>query len=290
MYHFIPQLKAIYKALENRTEGAPLHLDLLVRYLQTYFEDTIKDLPKLLERGEITFDILWALLPPLTLIYSVDNASEEPQCTLLDSYKQRDIEGEKFWLLKVHHINHDGKSLGEVPDTLVVSEFPGVKSIQDLEAFPLKYHDDMEGVRSTLVERGRLFATLPKIHHCAYSGLAHVKQERGKILKFTVKGRLIVDPLSFREHNPNYSRPEFQKANHHAPRVMPDPRLGWPIDPMYGDGDYDHRSRTKRSLKKENLSDDDLLICNPTVLGFSLERRIWGRSSPPSAFQEIVAY
>jgi len=252
-------------------------LDLLVGYLQAHFESTIKTLPKLLENGEITFDLLWALFPPMTIVYSVCDDSEQPHCSILDSIEEKQtISKDRYLALQVHRIHHDGKVFGEASDVLIVSDFPGVKPIQSLDAFPLRCHENMEEVKSTLIKRGRRFTSLSGVIHCAYTGLAHVKRHREKTFKFNVKGRLMVDPLSFKEHNPNYSNPRIYGTSRRIGSTLVD-KGDYALEVLGDGGNSITMSRPRTSFKPEDMTDEEFLICSATVLGFTLDKRAWGR-------------
>ena len=192
----------------------------------------------------------------MTTVFAIDEDSEQPRCVHLERVAQAKdrISDQKYLVLRVHHIDYNGKSYAKVSDILKLWEFSGVKSIKSLDAFPLKYHENMEEVKSKLIERGRRFASLAGVYHRGYSGLAHVKRHQEKTFKFTVRGRLMVDPLTFREYNPNYPS----------------------LDDSDDEEDTGNTSHNKINIDSKDMKDEDLLICNPTVFGYSLDKRSWG--------------
>ncbi len=185
----------------------------------------------------------------------------------------------KFFALDVRNINWDGKVFGEVSDMIIICEFAGARPITSLDAFPLKYHQDMSTVKSTLINRGRRFTALAGVHHCAYSGLAHVKKDPpAKTVKFSAKGRLMVDSLTFREHNPNYNSPRVIGSVGRAIggiRARMNDLGGELVDNT--NNIFAAEPRSYIISDPDKMQDNDLLICSPTVLGFSLEKRIWGQ-------------
>lgn len=86
----------------------------------------------------------------------------------------------------------------------------------------------------------------------------------------------MVDSLTFREHNPNYN----------SPRVIGS--VGRSIAGIKArmnsiSNDLVDNTNTVRAKPRSNIisdpkqmKDDELLVCSPTILGFSLEKRIWG--------------
>ena len=145
------------------------HLDLLIKYLDTHFKSTIGIISRLFEEGNITFGLLWTLFSPKTVVYSVCGNSEQSQCTILDSCEEKkDSRGETHFALNVHHIGYRGKSFREVSSTLMIPEFPGVKPINSLAAFPLQHHEKAAEIKVALIARGMKFRSLAGIYHCLY--------------------------------------------------------------------------------------------------------------------------
>lgn len=224
----------------------------------------------------MTFDLLWTLFPPNTLVYTSCVYSEEPKCLVFDFGEEKILKKGKFYVVQCRYLDFNGKVLGEVISNLLIPEFRGAKPITSLEAFPLKYHQEMAKVRSELIERGRRFASLSGIHHTAYQGLAHQKR-KGEPFKFSVKGRIMVDPIAFKEHNPNYERPRVDGL---SGRDI----LGIRTDVLHdilaeGLGLTDDIKSTGDKNKTGEMKDEEYLVCGPTVLGFSLDRRAWGKVS-----------
>lgn len=247
------------------------HLDLLIRFLQDHYASIIKTLPKLLERGEMTFDLLWTLFPPNTVVYTSCVYSEEPKCLVFDFGEERTLKKGKFYVLQCRYLDFNGKLLGEVVSNLLIPEYRGAKAISSLESYPLKYHLEMAKVKSELIERGRRFASLKGIHHTAYQGLAHQKR-KGEPFKFSVKGRIMVDPIAFKEHNPNYERPRVDGLSGRDILGIRNDILNDILAEGLGLTDD-----IKHGGDKSEMKDEEYLVCGPTVLGFSLDRRAWGK-------------
>ncbi|CAD6566684.1 MAG: hypothetical protein ASARMPREDX12_008793 [Alectoria sarmentosa] len=273
LFHFLSQIESKRDIALLESDTMTQHLDLLVRFLQEHYASIIKTLPELLERGEMTFDLLWTLFPPNTVVYTSCVYSEEPKCLIFDFGEEKILKKGKFYVLQCRYLDFNGKLLGEVISNLLIPEFRGAKPIVSLEAFPLKYHQEMAKVKSELIERGRRFASLKGIHHTAYQGLAHQKR-KGEPFKFSVKGRIMVDPIAFKEHNPNYERPRVDGL---SGRDI----LGIRNDVLHdilieGLGLTDDIKHAGAKNKTSEMKSEEFLVCGPTVLGFSLDRRAWG--------------
>lgn len=277
MFHYLPQIEDRRKSNAKEGDQVTEHIDVLLRYLRQHFASTIGSLPQLLEHGEITYDLLWALFSPNSIVYTTCIYSEQPKCLTYDHGEDKMIKDQKYFVLSGRYLDFDGKRFGEVSGGTAIAEFHGARHITTLESFPLKYHDEREEVESRLIDRGRHFASLRGIHHCGYDGMAH-KKVQGKPIKLTVKGRIMVDPQSFREHDPNYQRPQIDGvAFDDLPRLrrselhdlLIEPGMNGMMPPQESKG------RVDAAIRPSEMKDEQLLVCSPTVLGFSLDRRVW---------------
>ena len=214
------------------------------------------------------------------MVYTSCVYSEEPKCLIFDFGEERILKKGKFYVLQCRYLDFNGKLLGEVISNLLIPEFRGAKPIKSLEAFPLKYHQEMAKVKTELIERGRRFASLKGIHHTAYQGLAHQKR-KGEPFKFSVKGRIMVDPIAFKEHNPNYERPRVDGLSGRDILGIRNDILNDILTEGLGLTDDVKHGGDKKKMSE--MKDEEFLVCGPTVLGFSLDRRAWGKCPDLSA-------
>lgn len=310
---------------------------MLIEYIQTDYADIQKRLFPLLANSEVTFDLLWALFLPNSLLFTVDPGSGEDRVIKLDWAELRVTCNQgRFFHLDCRYVDYDGKAFGEANCALEIPEFRGVRKIDQLGVYPLQYHVNEESVRSKLVERGKKFVELKGMHYRMYRGVAFFKRKKG-FVKVNINGRVMVDPSTFRRINPNY-------------RLAPVKDFGIPggkksrgddnddgDDDCCGGGGCEHdddddddfnsvvppvtSSRSKSSLRSviaarrryaidalgkvrlvnsgidkilpqtatttngeaqsdgelnpENMTNEDLLLCSPTVLGFSFADKLW---------------
>ena len=93
----------------------------------------------------------------------------------------------------------------------------------------------------------------------------------GDTVRFPVNSRIMIDAAFFQKVNPNYSRLRITeraglKINAAIDGYFTFSQSGSDLDDpiqSYGKG-------------LEEMTEDDLLICCPTVLGFSLNDKRWG--------------
>ena len=99
-------------------------------------------------------------------------------------------------------------------------------------------------------------------HHRQYRGQAFWKDDKAEIHSLFVDGRIVVDAKFFRRINPNYDRPQVDPTS-------------W-LDLWAGSYSDGRQGDIKNSeVQPQELEDEDLLVCSPTVLGFSLSKKRW---------------
>ncbi|KAF5127133.1 ATPase family AAA domain-containing protein FIGL1 [Metarhizium anisopliae] len=241
------------RAVDIQDTVTQSHLDLLVGYIDTTFRSVEDHLSALLVKGEITYDLLWALFEPNTEVYTTCPGTGAPRCVLYNHCEEmQEMDGSKFMHLETRFLSTNGKFLGEASDRSRIPFFRGAKRIELLPAYPLQYHPNRERVARELTQCGRRFVSLIGAHHRQYVGTAFYVDKEGEIVKRHVKGRIMVDAVCFQEQNPNHPVPRVRNVR---------PRLS-----DIGPGE----TASLEHLDVAQLEEIDLLICSATVLGFCL--------------------
>jgi hypothetical protein len=163
-------------------------------------------------------------------------------------------------------LDFDGKVFGEASSEHAIEKFRGAKRITALEVFPLKYHPSEKRVRAHLTECGQKFLSMMDIHVCEYEGKAfYIEKER--VVEIFIKSRVVVDAAYFREENPNYARPSIKES---------DEGSGWILIDLDEASEKSSSSAKGNGMDPAEVKGDDLVICSPTVPGWSLGNRRWG--------------
>ncbi|KAK0441848.1 P-loop containing nucleoside triphosphate hydrolase protein [Armillaria borealis] len=153
-------------------------------------------------------------------------------------------------------ISDDGDSFGIAQVEIEIKFFSGSKAIQDLEVYPLVFHPEAEALREHAIARGKKFAGFKEPSYKeVQSGPAltkvvepqpltkvsdsEVKEERQKV---SVYGRVMIDPVAFRLFEPNTK----------------------------------YNTVVRKGMDRDLLTDEQYMICNPVVLGFSFGTKMWG--------------
>ena len=168
-----------------------------------------------------------------------------------------------YFSLEARNFDYDGKVFGEATVKIAIEKFRGAKQIDLLQAFPLQYHRNSTAIRRSLIECGRTFVSLiGKQHHKQYHGQAFWKDDKGEIKSVSVSSRIMVDAAFFRRVNPNYDTPQVGESS-------------WSFF-WESAGSNENRNDIKNSeVPLHELGYHDLLVCSPTVLGFSLNDKQW---------------
>jgi hypothetical protein len=86
----------------------------------------------------------------------------------------------------------------------------------------------------------------------------------------------MIDADFFWKMNPNYSRPRNDLAGTRLGNSLSVVYVGGPPPPPLGRPPRDHVKNDDVEL--DDLTEDDFLVCCPTVLGFSFGDKLWGTS------------
>jgi hypothetical protein len=250
---------------------------LLIDHMKKIYAPTAERLRPLLQHGEITWDLLWALFKPNTSVYTTCFGTKKPRCVTYDSFEEKINKAKKkYFSMDCQFFDFDCKTFGKASIELVIPKFRGPKRINTLPAFPLKYHLDEKQVKFDLVECGRKFVRLIGTHHVHCHGEAFLMY-RGEPARFSVNSRVMIDADFFWKMNPNYSRPRTDLAGTRPPgNSLSVVYVGGPPSPPPGS-----REQVKSDgVELDDLTEGDFLVCCPTVLGFSFGDKLWGESRP----------
>jgi hypothetical protein len=228
-----------------------------LEFLDDEFAGTFQKLNSLLQHGDITYDLLWVLFPPKSIIYTENNLLREPQAMQFGTGSYKETQQGRYFEIEAKMIHHDGEDFGWSEPTVSVPAFEGAKKVNSLSVYPLDHHKEYEKIRELLLARGRTYLSLLEPICKEYDGLAiysvpEMGREQEK--RFLGSGRIMIDPIAFRAQNSNSD-------------------LLTPWVPT--------------TIAKKLLTDDDLILCNYRILGFSFQQKRWG-SFAISRISEVV--
>ena len=179
----------------------------LVSFIDQDYADTKKTLYPLLEAGNITFDLTWALFKPNEIaITSCYGSWDEPRCFKVDfATKNSSLQRGEWYCVEGKYMEYDGKDLGYGEFEADVDGFKGPRKITSLGVYPLKYHGDAEGTRKKLIDRGRQFVGMKGMQYKFQSGMAFQTKKK-MVAKIHINGRVMVRATCPYSTTPNIQR------------------------------------------------------------------------------------
>ncbi|KAF8998718.1 P-loop containing nucleoside triphosphate hydrolase protein [Cyathus striatus] len=223
-------------------------IDVALTYIQEECGQTLQETHSLFSADvpSVTFNLLWTLFPFGESVYHHHDGTDQNMILRVRSFRIcRDSSGELYGRLRCTIISNDGRSFGLSVMDLKIKNFDGTQAIENLSAFPLLFHRNSEAIFTSCVARGKEFVTLSDQSYVEICGQA-IRMEptvRGEdIKKFSVNGRVMIDPMAFRTFQPNSDIPHY----------------------VY------------KPIIKSVMTDLDYLICDPVVLGFAFGEKTWG--------------
>ena len=245
------------------------HLDLLINFIHTTYLSTAQRLLPLLENDEITYDLLWALFTPNSMVYTTCFGTGKSRCVIYDAGEEQETSNElKYYKMECRYLDYHGQVFGEASVNLAIMKLPGRKRISTLNAFPLRYHLEEKGTKAQLVDCGRKFVSMLGAYYRHCRGTAFYMKD-GEPVKVSVERRVMLDAAFFRKMNPNYVRPQPHKlakkndSDGHFD-LFSESSSEPALDQIKGNG-----------AEPTDMKENDLLICCPTVPGFGLGDKLW---------------
>ncbi|KAF7532750.1 hypothetical protein G7054_g7709 [Neopestalotiopsis clavispora] len=239
----------IEKDKDEPDEAMVADLKVAIDFVHEEFDAKAKDCDTLFSIGEVSYDVIWALFKPNSLVNRYHQYSNQQQVLMLKSVSKRQgtLGQPEHWSLDCDIVVDDGLSFGlaKEPIPLRIETFEGTRKIRDLPVYPFERHPDFVTLREQILRRGKLYTSLNMPFFGQGVGNAmteYESSERPVLSTFRVFGRSILDANGFRAFNPDIS---------YIPKVH-------------------------RRLSREDLTEEQLLIVSPVALGFNFGSKRWG--------------
>lgn len=131
----------------------------VLRFVKEDFGGLTGNLESLLSKGEITFDLVWAIFPPREFVVALEHGTlRQPQALAIATADYGSYEnGGKYSAGQGKIITHDGEDFGKASFVPVIEAFEGSHKVTSLEFYPIKYHADEVALRNRLIARGKRY-------------------------------------------------------------------------------------------------------------------------------------
>jgi hypothetical protein len=99
---------------DGKDAGNLKHLGLLIDYINDTYKSTTERLLSLLKRGEITYNLLWALFKPNSDVYSICAGTQAGRCLKYTHGEEIvELNGSAYFRIEGRYLDFDGKRIGE---------------------------------------------------------------------------------------------------------------------------------------------------------------------------------
>ena len=96
----------------------------MLNFIRTAYAATIERLGPLLEKHQITYDLLWTLFKPNTLTYAKCFGTGQPRCVKYEFGEEKTANGGiKYFHVKARYLDFDGKVFGETSSEHAIEKF-----------------------------------------------------------------------------------------------------------------------------------------------------------------------
>ena len=161
---FFRRLDRLEEGSRNREDPKALYQTKLVyEIINNELKESVEIFKDLVAHKVITFEYLWALFTPGEMI-----RTEKDRIFLLKDADYGKSGGFTLW---VRFIDWDGTQFGYDRATISIPKFDGTRPITDLEGYPASFDPGLDGVKATLVMKGKKFEELQGFHYMAHRGM-----------------------------------------------------------------------------------------------------------------------
>lgn len=242
LFHYRKQLEEVgTKRFEDSGDNQSLEqLKLLLGWIRTNFELEIAAHERCLSSSSkaIAYEKLWTLFGPGTIVCARVNQHDRAFRVHDYWYDDDDDEFPSF-NLRTRYVDYDGDGFGTTTTTLSIGKYAGTREVSSHPVRPLDFVEDAAEFREKLLARGKRFAELAAGQNfMQYKGIALKRDPEcpRKYLRFDATGRFMIDAKTYHRLDAN------------------DVLWVTSFDKDHGEG----------------LTEDDMLLANAMVRGYSL--------------------
>ncbi|KAJ3560415.1 hypothetical protein NP233_g10853 [Leucocoprinus birnbaumii] len=207
------------KATQEETYTAKA-VDLLINTLANDYKTTLTRLRRLTTHGEIEWSLVPYLLVPRTTFVARCVVTGQPRLFKLRQWVRTTVDTSRVFQLTLESTDMVDRpvtqsvAIGRVQTTISLRSFKGIVKIQTLDAYPIRFYSDEnglreQGLREMAIERGKKWLSLFGVHHVQYEGVAALRtgSGTGDVQRHFIKSRVMVDRATFRRSNTSYRFP-----------------------------------------------------------------------------------
>ena len=196
---FIHRWEQLVKARDAVTDPeTKSHVDLLYEVLNEELGSILSRKKDLVKNGVITADLLYAIFEPGDTIFSI--VEGRPRAFIFNNGSTDQC---GVFNIGCKYVDYDG-DFGFTSESFAIPPYEGTLPITSLPVFPLAHHKNKSAIEEVLIARGKLWESYKGYHYKHYEGVAK-GYFLGRVVKFHIKGRIVIDTESYNTFNENES-------------------------------------------------------------------------------------
>jgi len=233
--------------------SVPKQLSELLDFVDQLFSDTREIVRRMRDSEHISYQLLWTMCAPDTIIESQDAATGKPIGIRVESWDYGNKGGAFKFYGTTYHWN--GKMFHSKQTKIKIPRFKGLMKEKQL---PVQFLSDE--TRAILVARGKLYKKYSGLQHLRYNSFVYRwDSESCSYYKLQAHGRVIVDAVGYDRFGTS--------ATSRYPYLYPSSdKKPAKTFPEQFDIDFE-------------FSEDILCLMPPTQHGFSFAAKVWGALS-----------
>ncbi|RSM18178.1 hypothetical protein CDV31_002903 [Fusarium ambrosium] len=241
LFHYREELREYGAGLQQQgydTE-ATRHMQHLMSYMWDVFAVEIHAFNTFQELIDVErfleHKYLWMIFRPGDIVYVRE---AQPRAFLLE----RMYQSGSMWELQGHCVDYDGETFGFKHFSTTISSYDGPQLLSELHAVSFNYlpPDEQQAVKAQLVARGRKFVGIHGRQYLYYSG------KSGNSPAVALQTRIMADRKGY----------DAQSS-------------------IYELGLSSEKKKFKVEDVPEQMTEDELMLCNNSVAGYSLRENSW---------------
>ncbi|KAJ6023960.1 hypothetical protein N7540_004757 [Penicillium herquei] len=262
---------------------------LLYDELKKELGDVMSEINDHIQHGVITYQLLWALFEPGTLIVAPKDGHERFFVVQDSHYNFED----GYLAIRANSVDWNGERFGFAKENIMICEYHGTQDFTSLNVYPAKFHPFQEEARAKAIERGERFRDLRGFQYKTYSGLIWFNHD-GKEMQRNVDGRVVVDASAYFDDNPNENEilgdldsdsliPSLKIADekhiesdeYHVGRRRRLARSNFSRPNRRGSIGSEESTEERKQQPGQGLTEEQLLLCKTRLRGYSLKLKRW---------------
>ncbi|KAF7337590.1 AAA family ATPase [Mycena sanguinolenta] len=268
LYHYLSELRAEAETLQEGSTELE-HLNVLLKFIETQFAETIEEVNNLRPHNLITYDTLWTIFRPDTIVHcKVRGYDRAFKLRSAHEFTDPVFDEHSGFRLLGKYMDYDGQNFGSRLEVLMIPTFTGSRPIASLPVAPLDMRPEKDEIRMALIERGQRVQLMKGQCYGEYVGAAYEQRplpEEGR--KFSIKGRVMIDGKSYNRICADFA---WEAQDEEA-----DSNLYSFEDILFPQERAASKARLAAQKSVRDFTEEECLLATNILRGFSFSEKRW---------------